>query len=191
MLMGGMLDTVAEIRFGSILTVAVVVLLGTALAWWFLASSAATAPIAGEKVAVDRGTSGTGPTVARAAPPPSFPSQEQAQPEASSEVLITRGVNTEVVLPRSPEQAALERRSENYAFSAQVGAFQNPEGARKRLEELTALGYGAFLEPVQGADEAGFRLLIGRFQTYEEASTAVAELKAAGLDAFVRPSEQP
>ena len=66
-------------------------------------------------------------------------------------------------------------------YRVQVGAFKNRGNAEAMLEEVKALGFGAFIVSVGGL----YKIQVGAFKMKANAEKYLEEIKNAGLDGFI------
>jgi DedD protein len=112
----------------------------------------------------------------------------QPVPSPEEPEIIVAETNTAVTAP-PPLTETLERQEPQVAvnrFTVQIGAFQQEEGARRRLDKLQEQGYEAHVISTEETGTPIFRVVTGDFRTRLEANLAANNLKAAGIDAFVR-----
>jgi cell division septation protein DedD len=89
-------------------------------------------------------------------------------------------------------QAPASQGAGGGGFTIQVGAYPDIKEASYRVEEWKAMGYPAFMQPVNLGDRGTwYRVRIGNFATKEEASKFLSELSSKeGIDdAFVTNNE--
>lgn len=179
--MKDVIETVSEVQFRSIAIIVAVALLGMLATWWILTGSASPSLTAAQIETR---------TIPLPEPQVRTPAPQQKPESVQPEVLIEKG-RLSAVSPAQPDEspAALSVENGENGFTVQTGAFQQEEGAKKRLGELQEQGYSARLTTQVEGGKIVFRVLAGDFETREEATVAADDLKAKGIDAFVRESD--
>ena len=175
-------DTVSEVNFKSIAAVGLIALLSMGAIWWVLAGSASTSrPV---ESTPSQGLASSRVQERTKITPPVASDQQPL------EVIVKSGNALEENLQSSPAStASLELEDLESHYTVQIGAFQQKDGARKRMAELAERGYDSHLVSLEEAGTVTFRLVVGAFPSYDEASAAADGLKVAGIDAFVRNIE--
>ena len=177
-------ETVSEVQFRSIALIIAVALLGMVATWWVLTGSASPSLTAAQpEYEAGSLTEVETDTAAKEFPP------QQNQPQNPPEIIVEQGNTAVVPLSPSRETSGIrESETADSGFTVQIGAFQQEEGARRRLGELEEQGHEARLISDDQGGTAIYRLVTGEFRTREEATLAAEELRTLGIDAFVRES---
>jgi len=176
------IETVSEVEFRSIAVILAVALIGMAATWWVLTGTASPS-FSAEDTNLDQGSTPEilSETQKQGLKPQPVPPLEQPE-------IIVAETNTKVIAtPALTETLELqEPQVTGNRFMVQIGAFQQEEGARRRLGELEEQGHEAHVISTEENGTPIFRVVTGNFRTRLEANLAVNDLKAAGIDAFVR-----
>lgn len=176
-------ETVSEVQFRSIALIIALACLGMGVTWWFLTGSASP-PLTIDKTAYESDAS------SKVVTEPEVLSVQPTSPSENPQILVEGGSASTVTAPSSPESTSgVGQEGANGHFTAQIGAFQQEERARKQLEKLKEKGYEARLIAHEEGGGIIFRLIFGDFRSHEEAAVAVKDLKSSGIDAFVRGIE--
>lgn len=174
------LETVSEVQFRSIAVIVAVALLGMVATWWVLTGSASPTLTAEEPGRIIGSSHVPERETQKGA------SSLQAIPTSQQpEVYVEEG-ETSFRLLDTPQ--SLPEKAEN-GFVVQIGAFQQEEGALRRLKELGEQGYEARIVSFEENGTALFRVILGSFSTKEEAELAANALKTAGVEVFLRAME--
>ena len=173
-----MLHILRDIRFRSIMLVALVVWAILA-AFWYLTLGWDPAPVvrplsrgSGAVAAVPDRTVESGRLAVEA---PAF-----LEPEA----ILAEIPPTAEPLPEPPPGHPSRPVVVTGGFVLQAGAFQHEAGARARMTDLEARGHPVRLEPAPA--EGLIRVLVGPFPTQVQARRVQRLLEADGIGSFVR-----
>lgn len=108
-------------------------------------------------------------------PPPIIPLEETLTP---AEIITDDGPTGVVPMPA---EADLVEESTTY-FTVQMGAFAVRENADSAAEELTSLGYDAFVFEVMDARTLPYKVGIGKYSEKDTADLSAAELDIPGYE---------
>lgn len=195
-----MFDSVREVKFSTIILVAVMVGTVMVVTWWMLVPESLEVPTAaqGATSTVDvPGSNAESDSAGEASGESWEPLTDEATPSESGTRLavpvgqrsgtesVSRSTST---APTVPERGADSEAPQSVSgrFTVQVGSFGQEAGALRRQEELRAEGYRLFIEEVEANGKKVFRLYLGRFGSRDEANRAAELLKARGIDCFVK-----
>lgn len=196
-----MFDSVREVKFSTIIIVAVMVGTVMVVTWWMLVPESMQAPTTEQGItnSVDvPAADGDGGSAAEI-------SDESWESRTSGSMPAESGTRVSVPVQQSDGTANMNRstspsvpersgasasstvpQSADGRFTVQVGSFGQEAGALRRQAELQAEGYRLFIEEAEANGKQVFRLYLGRFGSRDEASRVVELLKARGIDSFVK-----
>ena len=160
------LETVSEVQFKSIAVIVAVALLGMLATWWAITGSASP-PLSTDQT------------------------REVSSPRAKTEMETQRrpskpATRETEIYAANPAAPVSEPAISGAEYTIQVGAFQQEEGARRRLSELRESGHqGRIVAQTENGTNI-FRVLVGKYSTRDEASLAVNHLRESEIEAFIR-----
>lgn len=128
--------------------------------------------------------------VADAPVPPAEPvdaAPDVAQTDAAKPVVVSSSntdapVKAQPVVDKQPESKIVDKPAGIQGYVAQVGAYSNPDTARKQLEKLEKWGFNkAYTEKIGG----NIRVRVGPYSERKEAERALQLLEKHGLKPVV------